>query len=209
MIKKCMNTGLMYLCKTSSDLKSPYLYLGSGKTWLSHLSANNSYVLTCIIGEYETKQELSQAGIYYSKLFDVVNSPHWANLTEERGNGGLIGTGQLGRHWKVRDTTKMRNKKTQTPLRKEAYKRIQGKDNYQFRGYIKTPWGIFESVEDATKNAKLLRQAGNNLVISDSGTLRKYINNPEISLNIEGRRTPKIWRGKTPRELGFDITKDK
>jgi hypothetical protein len=27
-------------------------------------------------------------------------------------------------------------------------------------------------------------------------------------LNLEGRRTPKEWRGKTPRELGFDMLKD-
>jgi hypothetical protein len=207
MIKKCINTGLMYLCKTSSS-GNPYLYNGSGMRWIKHIKKHQSFIVTCIIGSFETKDELQKAGLYYSKLYNVVDDPNWANLTEEKGDGGLIGTGQLGKRWKVKDTTKMKNQKTKTPAWYEARKKIAGKNNYQYKGQIKTPWGIFDTGSEAIKEAKNQRKLGNNKVISDGGTLRKYLQGLDNVLNSEGRRTPDSWRGKTPRELGFDILKD-
>ena len=200
MIKRCIETGLMYLCKTSSLVGNPYLYLGSGVAWLKHVKAHKSFVVTCIIGEYETKTELFEAGMYYSKLYDVVKSPNWANLTEERGNGGLIGTGQVGRHWKIRDTSNMKKPKTKTEKVISGHKRRMGKNNYQFKGFIKTPWGTFETKELAIIAAKIERNCGNRNVITDGNTIRKYLNNLDMPLNKTG-----AWRGKTPRELGFDL----
>jgi hypothetical protein len=207
MIKKCINTGLKYLCKTSGT-KDPYLYTGSGVRWLNHIKKHKSYIVTCIIGTYETKEELKAAGLYYSNLYNVVDDYTWANLTEEKGDGGLIGTGQLGKTWKIKDTSNMSTPKTKTEAWYTARKKIAGKLNYQFKGLIKTPWGTFESCIAAIKNALVQRQQGNFNVITDSGTLRKYLQNLDSMLNLEGRRTPKEWRGKTPRELGFDIVKD-
>ena len=43
---------------------------------------------------------------------------------------------------------------------------------------------------------------------TDGNTLRKYLQSLDNVLNLQGRRTPKNWRGKTPRELGFEIIKD-
>lgn len=207
MIKKCMITGLQYLCKTSSTVKDPYIYQGSGVRWLNHIRKHKSRIITCIIGTYDTKEELMRAGIYYSNLYNVVNDTNWANLTEEKGDGGLIGTGQLGKNWKIKDTSNMKKAKTQTEARLEVYRKSSGKNNYQFKGMIKTPWGIFETAEQACKTAKLVRQNGD-YAISDRATLKKYLQNLDIMLNLEGRRTPKEWRGKTPRELGFDMLKD-
>ena len=207
MIKKCMTTGLQYLCKTSSTVKDPYIYQGSGVRWLNHIRKHKSRIITCIIGTYNTKEELVQAGIYYSNLYNVVNDTNWANLTEEKGDGGLIGTGQLGKNWKIKDTSNMKKAKTQTEARLEVYRKSSGKNNYQFKGMIKTPWGIFETAEQACETAKLVRQNGD-YAISDRATLKKYLQNLDIMLNLEGRRTPKEWRGKTPRELGFDMLKD-
>jgi hypothetical protein len=207
MIKKCMTTGLQYLCKTSSTVKDPYIYQGSGIRWLNHIRKHKSRIITCIIGTYNTKEELVQAGIYYSNLYNVVNDTNWANLTEGKGDGGLIGTGQLGKNWKIKDTSNMKKAKTQTEARLEVYRKSSGKNNYQFKGMIKTPWGIFETAEQACEAAKLVRQNGD-YAISDRATLKKYLQNLDIMLNLEGRRTPKEWRGKTPRELGFDMLKD-
>jgi len=207
MIKKCMITGLKYLCKTSSTVKNPYIYQGSGVRWLNHIKKHNSRIITCIIGTYSTKEELIKEGIYYSNLYNVVKDSNWANLTEEKGDGGLIGTGQLGKSWKIKDTSNMKKAKTQTKARLEVYRKSSGKNNYQFKGMIKTPWGIFETAEQACETAKLVRQNGN-YAISDRATLKKYLQNLDIMLNLEGRRTPKEWRGKTPRELGFDMLKD-
>lgn len=208
MIKKCMTTGLCYLCKTSSIVKDPYLYQGSGIRWLNHIRKHKSRIITCIIGTYDTKEELVTAGQYYSKLFNVVEDNNWANLTEEKGDGGLIGTGQLGKRWKIKDTSNMKKSKTQTKARLEVYRKSSGKNNYQFIGIIKTPWGKFESVVDATDEGKRQRDLSNPKVITDRSTLRKYLQTLDIMLNLEGRRTPKEWRGKTPREIGFDIIKD-
>ena len=207
MIKKCMDTGIMYLCKTSGK-KDPYIYKGSGVRWTNHIKKHNSYIMTCIIGTYDTKQELIEAGLHYSELYNVVRDPLWANLTEEKGDGGLIGTGQLGKTWKIKDTSNMHTPKAKTEAWYIARKKIAGKNNYQFRGYIKTPWGKFDSGTDALIAGKKEKQAGNLEVITDGGTLRKYLQNLDIVLNSEGRRTPHKWRGKTPREIGFDILKE-
>lgn len=202
-----MNTGLMYLCKTSGN-KNPYLYTGSGVRWLNHIKKHNSYIMTCIIGKYNSKNELIKAGLYYSNLFDVVNDYNWANLTEEKGDGGLIGSGQLGKTWKIKDTSNMHGPKTKTEAWYEARRKIAGKNNYQYKGQIKTPWGVFDSGTDAIAEGKIQRNLGNNKVITDGGTLRKYLQSLDVALNPEGRRTPKEWRGKTPREIGFDLEKE-
>lgn len=207
MIKKCMNTGLKYLCKTSGS-KDPYLYTGSGVRWLNHIKKHKSHIITCIIGKYSTKEELKEEGLYYSKLYNVVDDSNWANLTEEKGDGGLIGTGQLGKSWKIKDTSKMRNTKTKTDAWYNGKKKTAGKHNYQYKGQIKTPWGTFDSVIDATTEGKKLRAAGIIEVITDRTTLKNYLQDVDIMLNLQGRRTPKNWRGKTPRDLGFEIIKD-
>jgi hypothetical protein len=207
MIKKCMTTGLRYLCKTSGK-KDPYLYKGSGVRWLNNIKKHNSRIITCVIGSYNTKEELIEAGLFYSHLYNVVKDYTWANLTDEKGDGGLIGTGQLGKHWKIKDTSKMSKKKTKTEEWYRGKKKTAGKNNYQFKGMIKTPWGVFESGKEAVAEGKVQRDLGNTEVITDSNTLRKYLQTLDTMLNLEGRRTPKNWRGKTPRELGFDILKD-
>ena len=132
----------------------------------------------------------------------------WANLTEEKGDGGLIGTGQLGKTWKIKDTSNMAGSKTKTAAWYEGKKKTAGKNNYQFKGQIKTPWGVFDSGIDAIKEGQRLRDTGNKEVITDGNTLRKYLQSLDNVLNLQGRRTPKNWRGKTPRELGFEIIKD-
>lgn len=215
MIKRCLTTGLMYLCKTSSKWKNPYTYVGSGKRWLNHIKAHQSWIITCIIGEYDTKEELQQWGEYYSSQFDIVNSSNWANLTPERGNGGLIGTGQLGKTWKIKDTSKMSDAKNMLYASSEwqqnkdvVYDKNRGKHNYQFKGNIVTPWGVFESLTDCAIQSKKMRiKNPNAVVISDIKTIKKYIYNLDILLPIDGRRTPILWRGKTPRDIGFNFIK--
>ena len=102
----------------------------------------------------------------------------------------------------------MRNTKTKTDAWYKAREKISGKHNYQFKGQIKTPWGIFDTGLDAIAEGKRLRDLGNIEVITDGNTLRMYLQSLDNVLNLQGRRTPKNWRGKTPRELGFEIIKD-
>lgn len=79
-------TGLQYLGKTIA--RDPYAYPGSGVYWTRHLEIHGNDVETEILRECSSEEELKEWGVYYSKLWNVVESDQWANLTEEAGPGG-------------------------------------------------------------------------------------------------------------------------
>lgn len=88
--KKTHNqTGLKYLGKTRH--KNPHQYQGSGKYWRSHISKHGYDVNTEILKECSTNDEVREWGIYFSNLWNIVESDEWANLTEETGDGGPEG----------------------------------------------------------------------------------------------------------------------
>jgi hypothetical protein len=78
-------TGLKYLGKT---VKDPFNYKGSGTYWRRHLIKHGNDVTTEILLETDDTNALKQAGIYFSKQWDIVNSDAWANIVEEQGDGG-------------------------------------------------------------------------------------------------------------------------
>ena len=86
MIKTHRTTGFKYLCQTKR--KNPFKYPGSGVHWRAHLDFHGYDFDTNVIGVYETKEELREAGIHYSNLYNVVESAEWANLRIEDGDGG-------------------------------------------------------------------------------------------------------------------------
>ena len=84
--------GLKYLGKCVNT--DPYKYKGSGTVWKRHLKTHNissNDIKTTILFETEDKEKLIQMGLYYSKLWDVVNSKEFANLIPEQGDGGNTG----------------------------------------------------------------------------------------------------------------------
>jgi hypothetical protein len=87
MIKTHKETGLKYLCKTSSQ--NPHTYHGSGKYWKRHLKEHGRNVSTEIVFETEDINKFNLKCLEYSKKYDVENSIDWANLIIETGlNGG-------------------------------------------------------------------------------------------------------------------------
>jgi hypothetical protein len=85
--KKTHNqTGLKYLGTTVS--KNPHNYKGSGKHWCRHIKKHGYDVDTEILLETDNEVELSKTGLYYSKLWNIVESKEWANLKPESGAGG-------------------------------------------------------------------------------------------------------------------------
>jgi hypothetical protein len=78
-------TGLQYLGKTVQD---PFKYKGSGKRWGYHIKKHGYDVDTEILLETLDEQELIKIGLYYSKLWNIVESKEWANLKPEAGDGG-------------------------------------------------------------------------------------------------------------------------
>lgn len=82
--KTHLKTGLKYLGYTKND---PHEYKGSGHYWLLHIEKHGYDVWTNVIFQTEIKSEIKEMGLYYSRLWNVVESDEWANLIEENGSG--------------------------------------------------------------------------------------------------------------------------
>lgn len=199
MIKKAYPSGLMYLCQTKRE---PYSYKGSGLRWENHIRAHKPHIITCVIGEYETMEELREAGIKWSRELDVVASEQWANLREEDGTGG--GAGKVGRRWKIKDTSNMKGPKARTELVDRGYEKNRKENNYQFKGWFVTPWGRFASIRDAVREAKKLKDSFSGLILTDGATIKRYCCQAKTPLSY-AIRVPKDRKGKKPIELGFDF----
>ena len=85
-VKTHTKTGLKYLGQTTA--KDPHTYPGSGVYWTHHLKKHGKDYTTEIIRECQTKEELKEWGIYYTNLWNIVESNSWANLKAEQGDGG-------------------------------------------------------------------------------------------------------------------------
>jgi hypothetical protein len=85
-VKTHQKTGLKYLGKTSRE--DYHEYPGSGLIWKRHLKKHGQDYSTEILLKTESIEEARETGIFFSRLFDVVNSTEWANLTVEDANGG-------------------------------------------------------------------------------------------------------------------------
>ena len=83
-VKTHNKTGLKYLGKTES--KDPHKYTGSGTYWKYHLNKHGNDYKTEILRECQSNDELRIWGLYYSNLWNVVESTEWANLKEETGD---------------------------------------------------------------------------------------------------------------------------
>jgi hypothetical protein len=76
-------TRLQYLgITTRSD---PHVYSGSGVYWTRHLKEHGYDFDTEILLETSSKEELKEVGLYYSNLWNIVESDSWANLMPEAG----------------------------------------------------------------------------------------------------------------------------
>lgn len=193
MVKTHNVTGMKYLCKTSTDNpKRPYTYLGSGKYWKRHLKKYGSDITTEILKVCNTREELIREGIYYSKLYNVVLSNNYANMVEERGDGGPT---MLGRK-----ITPAQNKRKSIALRKfneaasEEYKEwrrmLNSQSHEKYRYY--TPAGIFT-------NAFKAASANNCSNVTVINKCLKDVDKP-----ITSRKYWRFgWKNKTWRELGW------
>jgi hypothetical protein len=86
MIKTHDITKLKYLCYHFGDYDSCYIYSGSGKYWKSHIKKHGKHISTEILGGYTSLEDARIAGLYYSELYNVVESENFANLIVEDAN---------------------------------------------------------------------------------------------------------------------------
>jgi hypothetical protein len=78
-------TGLKYLGKTE---RNPYTYSGSGIRWKRELNKYGDDVETEVLFQSENLEDIREKGLYYSELWNIVESNEWANFIEENGSGG-------------------------------------------------------------------------------------------------------------------------
>lgn len=79
-------TGLKYLGQTRK--LDPYRYAGSGLRWTNHLKKHGFDFDTEILKECESIADIKKWGLHYSEMWNVSESPDWANLMPEAGGPG-------------------------------------------------------------------------------------------------------------------------
>jgi hypothetical protein len=107
-VKTHNKTGLKYLGKTVAQ--DPHLYKGSGKRWRAHCQKHGYDYSTEILFQSNCKNEIKEKGLYYSRLWNIVESKEWANLMPEQCDGGdtsMSDTYKAG--IKTRDTSGSKN----------------------------------------------------------------------------------------------------
>lgn len=164
---------------------------------INHHGAQNFIIYQLESTGSVSRERLNERERYWIEILE----PDY-NMTRG-GDGGLIND-QTGKRWKIKDTTRMQNKKTITEKVLAGRQKTSGSNNYQSKYLIHTPWGTFHTWRDCVTEAKKLKIEGVSCIVTDEYTLRKYCMQDTI-LNKEGRRTPPEWRGRSTRELGFYI----
>ena len=92
-------TGLRYFGKTK---RNPYTYTGSGTYWMRHLKVHGNDVETTWVQSYEDEETLIKEALFFSKVYNIVESDEWANLNPETGLDGKfdnagVSNGMYGR----------------------------------------------------------------------------------------------------------------
>jgi len=117
-VKTHLASGLKYLGKTEKD---PYIYKGSGVRWKNHIRKHGYDVHTDVLLMTDNYDELVETGLFFSKLFNVVESKEWANLIPESGEGvgGLLHSEETKAH-----LSRIKTGKHRTPHDEETKRKI-------------------------------------------------------------------------------------
>jgi len=193
MIKTHNKTNLKYLCKKSTDnITSCYSYRGSGTYWKKHLVKHGYDITTEIIEECDSRQQLTERGIYWSKKLNVVNSPEFANLVEERGDGGPTMLGrQITREQKIKQGKAISEAYHNASQEYKEMRRISNSQSHEIYRYY-TPLGIFTNAFKAAK-----ANSCSNVTI-----INRCKKDSEKPINYK-KYWRFGWKGKTWRELGW------
>ena len=167
-VKTHNKTGLKYLGKTISN--DPHLYQGSGTVWKRHIKKHGYDVTTEILHETDDPKELKEVGIYYSNLWNIVESKDFANIVPEMGDGGT----QLWTIESRQKVSKAHKGRKHTDEAKKSYSKAQQKqaqhlskklkeylsipENYQKRyNQLTSNWNNPEHRENMSKTMSSLR----------------------------------------------------
>jgi hypothetical protein len=199
-------TGLKYFGKTSQP--DPHKYKGSGTYWLDHIKIHGYDVTTEVLGCYTDKSEAQAVAASFSIMNDIVNAridgkKTWANLTEERLDGGnVIGNDSSKRQHAINKRKLTIGMKTEEELIEWSIKNSKGVKQWiennpalvkerslkgtQTRIESGNPWHSDETKAKISDNNKSHTQEVRDK-ISKTTTGRKK---PEHSAIMKGRKNP-------------------
>lgn len=83
--KQHNTTGLRYFGKTTRD---PLKYNGSGKYWKAHCNKHGWDITTTWSHAYDNIDLCEQEALFFSKVYNIVQSTEWANFKLENGRDG-------------------------------------------------------------------------------------------------------------------------
>jgi hypothetical protein len=190
-LKTHNKTGKKYLGKTISN---PYDYSGSGKIWKHHLKKHGNDVTTKVLFESEDKTEIKKMGIYYSNLWNIVDSSNFCNLIPEQCDGGSmpwskesrdkLSKTMTGRKCENRKLYSEEEKKKRSSIRKKF---LEDPDHYndllnQMKEHCHTP-------EATEKKSKKMSK-------------KKWFNNGDIQIRSESCPGPEWIEGR----LGYVLS---
>ena len=132
-------------------IQNPFKYKGSGIRWLNHIKKHGYDVTTEIIFETEDKEELKEKGLYYSKLYNIVESEEWLNLIEESGECGFRGGHHSEEYKRIKSEVRKKYFEEHPEKRQEMSKIHKG-NTYNL--------GIKRSEENKKKISETLKKLG-------------------------------------------------
>jgi len=97
-LKTHNKTGLKYLGKTVQD---PHKYRGSGIVWRRHLEKHGDDITTNILLATKEENDIREKGLFFSRLWNVVESKEFANLCGEQGQGGYTASKEKVKQTKI------------------------------------------------------------------------------------------------------------
>lgn len=189
-------TGLQYLGQTVQD---PFKYKGSGTVWKRHIKKHGDDVHTEVLGIFTTKQELADAGLYYSVLWNIVEDRQWANLRYEVGEGGFRGL-VLSEESEQKRLEKQRLAWTTEEYRQKKSlisKRAQSSPEYRMKKseHGKKVWESPELRQQASDNAKRYWRTAEGRQLA-SQRARNMWNDPEQKATILANRENADYKKK-------------
>lgn len=170
-VKTHKTTGLKYLGKTE---RNPHKYRGSGVYWKQHLNKHGNNVETVILQECKNNEEIREWGLYYSKLWNVVESEEWANLKPEEGDGHSSETAK-----EITNRIEVRTKMSLGATKAQNRPEVRAKKSAIAKEVMNRP-------EVRSKLSVSLKEAMNRpeVRVKNSNRKREYQNRPEVRSNI-------------------------
>jgi len=143
-VKTHNKTGLKYLGKTTMN---PEIYKGSGKYWLRHIKKHGDDISTQLLLVTELEEEIKETGVFFSNIWNVVESKEWANLMVETGTGG---DNSQNINYKKLVETRKKNGKTWTQTEESNLKRSRS-----HTGKKRSEESIRKTIEGKRRNGTL------------------------------------------------------